>query len=168
MVRVFLHNTAQSPVIGKFLLFGFQVQRNRSTTLRAFNLLNLIVRFTLTAPAHAFVNASRGTAGLDHYAISNNKRRIKAHTKLTNQLGILLLIAGQVFQKLSSARLGNSTQIGNHLLSRHTYTIVGNFNGLGLFIHSNTNTQVAIIFIQRGVFKRFKTQFVSGIGGVRN
>ena len=52
MVGVLFNNTAQTPVIGKFLFFTFQVQSDCGSSLAAFNCFKLIIGFAFTAPAN--------------------------------------------------------------------------------------------------------------------
>src|SRR5258708_31460176 len=60
--------------------------------------------------------------------VSYHERGIKAHTELSNQGGILLLVASQRLEKFLRPRFCNGTNILNHFLARHADAIIDDGN----------------------------------------
>ena len=74
-----------------------------------------------------------------------------------------MLVAGQRLEKLARSRLGDGANILDHLAACHTDTIVGDGNRAGILIIGHVDDQLGIIFEQRRVGKRGKTQAVNGV-----
>ena len=73
------------------------------------------------------------------------------------------MVTGKVFQEFGSAGLGDGTQVGNNLIPGHTYAVIGDNHGFRFFINGDTDTQVAVIFIEGCIFQRFNAQLIGGV-----
>ena len=85
------------------MLIGLQVQFDARSSLTHLDRLYLIVSLARAGPANALVCRRTSPACVHYHFFGNDKRRIEADTKLTDQLRVLLLIAGQRTEKVGSA-----------------------------------------------------------------
>ena len=76
------------------------MQNNIGTTTFFSDLFNFELTGSATDPAYAFRGLCTGTTGFYRDLVSDNKAGIETDTKLTNQLGIGFLIAGQFGHKI--------------------------------------------------------------------
>ena len=70
---------------------------------------------------------SARSAGLTGYyldTIGNNKRRVKPHTKLPNELRVFFVIAAEIVQKSGRTRLCNGAEMLNDLVAAHANAVV--------------------------------------------
>jgi hypothetical protein len=69
--------------------------------------------------------------------LPSQESRIKTNTKLSNQVQVASFDS---FNELGCARFGNSSQVLNEVILRHTNTCVCNSDSLGLSIKLQTNS----------------------------
>ncbi len=163
MIRVLLHQTAQLPAVGEFLGVWLQMQDDLGAAVIQIDLLDGKLTVALGFPMHTlFCRRTRTTSEYIHL-VGHNKRRIEPNTELTDQLAVLLLIAGQLLEEFSRTGTGNGAKILDNIVTGHTDTVVGERDGIRLFVKIQANLQLRIAFIQAVVLQRCETQFVFGI-----
>ena len=95
MVGVFLDDAAQAVRFEEFLGIVFQMEGDNGSALALFGTADGIFRLAAGLPQHGVRGIGTGLAG-QHFDFSgNNEGGIEADAELTDQLGILLLVAGQ-------------------------------------------------------------------------
>ena len=163
VVGVLANNAFEFPGAGIVQCVFHQVQGDAGAAGGALNRLNLEVTCAAAHPAHAFADGQASTARLHRDFVSHDKTRVKAHAKLTDQLGVGLLVARELGDKIFGAALGNRAQMVDRLLLVHADAVVGDGEGLGVFVKTDPHFQVGRVFVQCTVVNGFKTQLVAGI-----
>ena len=146
VIGVLAQDFADLPAIDQIFLFGTQVQNHFRTTTRVIDIGHGVLALTCRHPLHAFVSGCASLAATYRDLVSNDKRRVETHTKLTDQISVLLVIARQGRKELLGSRFGNRPKMGNRLVLGHTNAVVGNRDGLGVCIQQNPQAQLRIIF----------------------
>ena len=170
VVGILLDDAAHPPVVGEFLAALFQVEGDTGTAFLPgpglYGELGLAVGF----PQHAFLGCLTRLAGVHLYPVGNDERGVEPHPELANQLGILLLVTGQAFQKGRSPGPGNGAEVFDDLIAIHTDAIVGDGDGvLFLFLGQvHRDPEVPLPLQQAVVGQGGKAQFVDCITGVGN
>ena len=168
MIRVLLHQTAQFPTIGEFLGVWFQMQDDLGTAIFPIDLLNGKLAVALGLPMHTLFCGCTGTAGKHIHLISHDKRRVETDTELTDQLAVLFLVAGKLLEEFGGTGTGNGAQVLDDVVTGHADAVVGQGNGIRLFVKIQTNLQLRIAFIQAVILQSGETKFIFSIGSVRN
>ena len=166
VVGVFAHHGAQTPVVEELVLFGTQVQDNIGTATLFGHVSHGEGAFPFRFPLYALLRRGAGGAGDHGHLVGHDKGGVETDPELTDQLRILALIAGEIFEEFCGAGLGDGTQMLNHLITGHTDPVIGDGQGTLLFVHHQTHTQLAVVFEQRGIGKRLEAQLVRRIGCV--
>lgn len=112
---------------------------------------------------HAFAGRATGTAAEHFDLVGDDEGRIETHTELADQVRILLLVAGEIFQEVGSAGLGDGAQVRDDFLAAHTDTVVFEGDGLGILVERQADLQFGATFEQLRLGQRFETQLVSGV-----
>ena len=168
MIGVLLDDVAQAPAIGELLLAGLEVQHDTGAALGLVDAGNLEVALAPARPVHAGAGGFTGTAGEDFDLLGNDEGRVETDTKLTNQVGVLLLVAGEVLEEVGSAGLGNGAQMSDHFGTVHADAVVFQSQGLGVLVERQTDLQRITALEQFRLGQRLEAQLVSGIRGVGN
>src|SRR5690625_81823 len=100
MVRVAAQNLAQTPSIEQLILILTQVQRDGCPPSGLFSRLNAVLALPFGRPQSRSTFGQPGPPAQHRDSLRNNERGIKAHAKLSDQLRVLLLVAGQLTKKL--------------------------------------------------------------------
>ena len=94
------------------------------------------------------------------------KHGIKAHTKLTDEARVLLLIARETAEEFRGARLRDGTELLDDLGAVHADAVVGDRDGAGLGVVVHGDCELGLLAQQLGPGERLETQLVSRIRGV--
>ena len=103
---------------------------------------------------------------MHRHLVGDDEGRVEADAKLADQLRVAGLIARQVTEKLGGAGAGNGSQMLDGLIAGHANAVVGDGQSPLLLIEDQPNTQLTIIFVQRGLGERLETQLVGRIGRI--
>ncbi len=95
MIRVFADQRAEAPTIGKLLGVGLEVQRNGGAAFRLRDSLDGEITLSARLPANTRFSGRARPARNNFDPVGNNERGVETDTELTDQRGVLLLIAGQ-------------------------------------------------------------------------
>ena len=166
MVGVFLDDVAQAPAICELFFAFLQVQDDAGAALRFAQGGDLELALALGSPMHTFGSAQAGAAGKDLDLVGDNKGRVEAHTELTDQVRVLLLVAGEFLEKISRAGLGDGAQVRNGFLAAHADAVVFQGDGAGLFVEADADLKLGATFEQLRLGQRLEAQLVHRIGGV--
>src|SRR5690606_27926377 len=107
MVGVLLDDVTQAPAVGELFFAALEVQDDARAALGLVDGGDLELALALARPVHAFAGRSTGTTTEDFDLLGDDERRIEAHTELTDQVRILLLVTGEVLQEVGGAGLGD-------------------------------------------------------------
>ncbi len=170
VVGVLAHQALQLPRRQQVFLSFAQVQGDLGAAARLFNLFHgvgagLIARHR-ALPLHALARGQPRTAGQHGDAIGDQEGGIKAHPELTDEVGVLLLVTGELTEEFPGARLGDRTQMGNGLVAAHADAVVGDGDGLRLGVEADADFQLGVVLIQAARIQRLETQLVAGVGRV--
>ncbi len=163
MVGILGDNVTQAPAVGKLLFVILQMQHDAGTALGLVNGFYIKLAFTLGRPEHALFRLQTGTAGEHLDLFCHDEGRVETDPELTNQLGILFLVSGQLLHELGSTGLGDGTQMGQHIITAHADGVVFDGQGIGVLVEADTDFQLRIVFQQLGLGQCLKTQLVGGI-----
>lgn len=166
MVGVLLDDAAQAPAIGEVVLVVLEVQDDAGAALGLVDGFDVELAFTARGPVHAFAGGQAGTAGVDVDLVGDDEGAVEADAELADQLGVFLLVAGELAQEVTGAGLGDGAEVRDGILAAHADAVVVDGEGVGVGIEADTDAQVAVVFEQGRLGQRFKAQFVGGIGGV--
>ena len=147
-----------------------QVQRDAGAPFGTVNQFHLEIAGPGADPTYPFSGRQTGPAGLNSDLVSDDKARVKAHTKLANELSLLrcvgFLVPGELAHEIFGAALGNRAEVLDRLDLAHADTVVGDGQGFGILIKSDLDLEFGVRLIKPGVVDCFKAQFVAGIRGV--
>ncbi|MNQ81062.1 hypothetical protein D3C85_960670 [compost metagenome] len=121
------------------------------------------IALALRGPVHAFGGREARAAGEDVHLVGDDEGGIEAHTELADQVGILLLVAGEVLQEVGGAGLGDGAQVRDHLVTAHADAVVLEGDGAGVLVEADADLQLGPAFQQRRRRQRFETQLVGGV-----
>ena len=128
--------------------------------------LNRKLAAAVRLPSHTLVGLFTGTTGHHGDLVRHNKRGVKTHTKLSNQVRIFLLVTRQTGKEFARTGLGNGAQIIDNFITAHTDTVIADGQGACFLVVRHLNGEFRVIFKQRGIMQAFKAQLVAGIGRV--
>ena len=168
MVRVFADDRLQPPGLEELLLAFTQMQSHFGTTRGLGDRLDLVFAGAFGTPAHALVSAQARTPGFDRDAVSNDEARIKTDAELADQVGVLFLVATELFHELACTALGDRAEMGNRLVGAHADAVVGDRDRARFFVKADPNLKVGLILEIVRVIKRLEAQLVAGIRGIRH
>ena len=163
---VLVDDLLELPAIEEFFGIVTQMQRNAGATLGALDLLDFKVTRATADPAHTFRCWQPCTARLHGDLVGHDKARVETHAELTNQLGIALLVAAELFHEGLGATLGNRAQVVDGFLLAHANAGVGNGDGLGVLVERHAHFQIGLVAIEAAVVQGFKAQLVAGVRSV--
>ena len=144
------------------------MQGNAGAAFGAGNGLGAEVTRATAYPAHAFAGGQPCAAAFNCDFVGHNKARIKANTKLADELRIGFLVASKPPHKVFGAAFGNGAQMLYGLCCAHAYAVIGDGDGFGGFVKAYTHLQIGLAFVQIRLRQGFKAQFVAGIRCVAN
>src|SRR6218665_41396 len=117
-------------------------------------------------PTHTLAGGKPGAARFHRDFVGHDEARIKADTKLADQLGILLLVARELAHEVLGAAFGDGAQMLYRLLLAHADAVVGDGQRAGGLVEAHTHFELGRIFKQRRLVQPGKAQLVAGIGRV--
>jgi hypothetical protein len=173
VVGVLLDDGAQLPAGQQIVLVLAQVQGDLGAAVGLVDGLDGVFAGAVAGhrafPLHARVGGGEaGPAGAHGDLVGDDEGGIKADPELADQVGVLLLVAGQLAEELLGARLGDGTQVGHHLVAAHADAVVGDGQSAGSLVEGHADLQLGVVLEQPAVLERFETQLVTGIGGIRD
>ncbi|HKN57955.1 MAG TPA: hypothetical protein VJV97_03830 [Gemmatimonadaceae bacterium] len=163
MIGVSADNRPQLGAREEVVLTLAQVQGDLGTATRLFHHLDGELTAAIRLPAHALLRGLTGTPGQHRNLVGDDERRIEAHAELSDQVGILLLVSGQLGKKLARPRLRNRTEVGDDLIAGHAHPIVGHGQRAGGRVVVDVDRKLGIVFEQRAVVQRLEAQLVTGV-----
>ena len=88
---------------------------------------------------HTFACRSARTTAVDINLVRDNKGRVEAHTKLTNQVRVFFLITRKVLHEVGCTGFGDGSQMGDHIVTVHTDTVVFERDGVSVLVEAHTD-----------------------------
>ncbi len=134
MVGVLLDNALDAPTVEQIVLTLAQMQDNLGAARRLLHRFQCVVALTGRLPAHAVLRAQAGAARQHRDLVSHDKRGIETNAELADQIAVLGLVAGQGFEELARAGLGDCTDVLDHLLARHADAVIGDGQGARVLV----------------------------------
>jgi hypothetical protein len=122
----------------------------------------------LRIPSARHAPGQAGAAGGERDPVGDDEAGIEADAELADELGILLLVAGELAEELLGAGLGDGADVLDHLLAAHADAVVADGDGLGILVHADLDLQFGILLEQGRVGQGLEAQLVGGIAGVGN
>ncbi len=168
VVGVLLDHIAQAPAIGELFLFLLQVQDDAGTALWLVDGGDFKFALAFRRPVHAFGSRLTGATAVHIDLVGHDERGVEAHTELTDQMRVLLLVTGEVLHEVGGAGLGDSAKVSDDIFAAHADAVVLKGNGTGILVEAQANFQLIATFKQLWLGQGFETQFVHGVGGVGN
>ena len=150
----------------KFLAQG---QDNRRAVLRLFAGFQRILAVACRFPFIGF--CFTGLAGDDRHRIGDHEGRIKTDAELADQVFVdaaAFLGFLQLFQKGLRARFGNGAQVLHELVFIHADAVIGNRQGMLVFIRRQMDFKGRIAFEKVVIRQRFVMQLIDRVGCVGN
>ena len=167
MIRVLAHQRPQAHRIGKILVLLPQMQQYSRATIRLDDILDTELTVGAGFPVHA-LGRIQTRAAREHFDPgSDNKAGIEPDAELTDELRILLLIAGQLVQKFRRSGVRDRAEVLYDLVARHTDAVVIDGHRARVPIVSDPDAEIGIAFQQCIVGQRLEPQLVGCVGGVR-
>ena len=157
VVGVFLDDVAQTVAVGELVFTGLQVQDDAGAALGFVDGGHFEVALAFRRPVHAFARSSAGTTAEHVNFVGNDECRVETDAELTDQVRILLLIAGQVFHEISGAGLGDGAQVGDRVFAAHADAVVFEGDGFRVFVEAHTDFQFGATFQQLRLGQGFET-----------
>jgi len=78
---------------------------------------------------HAFRGLGARLAGGNRDLVRNDEGRIEAHAELTDQLGVFLLVTGELVEEVGSTGLGDGAQVLDHFIPGHANAVIPDGDG---------------------------------------
>ena len=119
-------------------------------------------------PVHARRGIEAGAARIDVDAVGDDERRIEADAELTDQLRVLLLVAGHAREEFGGAGLGDRAEVLDRLLAAHADAVVGDRDRARLRVGIDGDGELAASLQQLGTRQRLEAQLVERVRGVGN
>ena len=170
VIGVLADQALELPAREQVILIRTQMQHDICAARSLFGLLNRVGTRGIAAhaacPTHPFRGRCTRTAGEHGDRIRDDEGRIKADPELTDQIGVVLLIAGQFAEELAGTRFGDRAKMGDHLITAHADPVIRHRQGPGLLVECDANLEIAVPFEQIGVIQRFEAQLVARIGRI--
>ncbi len=166
VVGVLADDGTQLPAVGQVLGLRAQMQGDLGAARRLVHHLQSEFAAAVGLPAHPLARLLAGAPGQHGDAVGDDEGGVETDAELTDQVGVLLLVAGELGEELAGPRLGDGTQVGDHLVAAHADPVVGDGQGLGRLVVGDADRQFAVVFEQRAVVQRLEAQLVAGVRGV--
>ncbi|OMP13443.1 hypothetical protein COLO4_01679, partial [Corchorus olitorius] len=168
VVRILLHDRLDAPGGEEIVLAFTQVQRDGGAALGAFDRVDGEFAVARAFPAHAFFGRHAGAARFHRYAVGHDERRVEAHAKLTDEGGVLLLVARQLAEELARARTGDGAEVADGLVAAHADAVVGDGDGARGSVKADADAQLPAAFQQRRIGDALEAQLVDRIRRIGN
>ena len=146
MIGVLFDDAAHAPIVGKLFAVLAQIQGNAGAAARFGARLDRKLGLAAGLPQHAALGRRTRFARVHFDALRDDKRRVKPHAELADQLGVFLLVAGELFEKGGGARFGNRAEVIDHLVAGHADAVIGDADRARLFVHIDAHRVLAIAF----------------------
>ena len=157
VVGVFLDDVANAPIVQEFGLILFQMQHHFGAALFAFDILQGETAAAIGFPTHALIGPGTGPAGDDRDLVGDDEGGIEADAELADELGVLFLVAGEIFQEFTGAGGGDGADVVDHFLAAHADAVVGDGYGLGVLVHGDVDLEIAVVTVEGVVPQGFET-----------
>ena len=166
VVRILADGGLDLPGLEQVVLPLAQVHDDLRAALRPGNRLKGVFPAAIGLPPHRGFGRQARATRREGYLVRNDEGRIEPDAELPDQVGILLLVAGQPIQELARPGPGDRADIGYYLVAGHPDPVVGNGDGASILVHRDPDLQVRVGFVQRIVGQRFKAKLVCSVRGV--
>ena len=166
VIGVFFDDAPDPVRLKELARVRLQVQGDGGAPLGARARGKLVIGLPRGTPAPGFGLPS--PARLHRNTISHDEGRVEAHPKLANELGVLLLITGELLEKPGRAGARDRTQVLDQLLPIHADAIVLNGEGSGVLIEGQANAQITVFAEPLGVAQGLEAELIHRIRGVRD
>ncbi|MNR34839.1 hypothetical protein D3C85_1526430 [compost metagenome] len=133
------------------------MQDDASAALGFLNRCNFEIAFALGRPVHAFACGAAGTTAVHVDFVSDDECGVETHTKLTDQVRVFFLVAGQVFHEIGGTGFGDGAQVRDRILAAHANAVVFEGDGLGVLVEAHADFQFGATFQQFWLGQRFET-----------
>ena len=166
MIGVAAYQRTQPPAVGELFRVFLQVQHDGGASLRPLDRLDRELAVSLRLPAHT---GGRGLAGLARQHLDflgDDERRIEADAELTDQLRILLLVAGELAEEVRGAGFRDRPEMGDGLLPVHANAVVPDRDGARFGVVLDPDTEFGVPGQQFGVAERQEAELVVRVRGV--
>ena len=169
IVGVLLHQVVQAvllQVLAVLLIVGIHldVKYNIGAHAGLLRRLNGISIGALALPAPGLVRAV-GLAG-DGDLVGHHEGGVKAHTELTDDVHVGLLVLIHVLLELEGAAAGDGAQVLLQLLPGHANAVVADGQGAGNLVGREDNLEVGPVQPHLVVGEGLVGQFIDGVAGV--
>ena len=164
VIGIALDDMPQAHGFEELVLILAQMEHDLGSTWPVVDLRQRIAPFPIRGPAHR--SLTPGATRVDRDAIRHDECRVKAHTKLPDQPGVLLFVTGQLLHELACAGAGNGPKVLNDLIARHANAVVANRHGPLILIGFDLDPQLGIICQQAVVLEGFVAQLVGGVRSI--
>ena len=125
MVGILADDVAQL-VAGEQVVLAFaQVQGDLGAARGLLHHLDGEFAAAVRFPAHALIGRLAGAAGEHRDLVGDDEGGIEAHAELADQVGVLLLVAGQLREEFARAGLGDGAEVVDHFVAVHADAVVG-------------------------------------------
>ena len=163
MVGVFAHDRPQSKAIGKLERIVPEMQYHLGAAVR---IRVLHRKFILAGRCPTRTLVGTGATGEHFDLLRNDKGAVETDAELTNQGRVLLLIAGEPFEKFSGTGLGYRAQVVDDFFTRHADAVVFDRHGLGIGVEADGDREITVIGQELRLGDRAEAQSIDGIGPV--
>jgi hypothetical protein len=176
MVGILADDGFDAPVVEELGLVILQAQHDLGAPVGFFHRLQAVLAaafFTLLAvhgafPAHAMLLGEAGAAGGERHLVGDDEAGIEADAELADELGVLLLVAGELAEEFPGAGLGDGADVLDHLLAAHADAVVADGDGPGVLVHAHPDLQLGVLLEQGRVGQGLEAQLVGGVAGIGN
>ena len=107
-------------------------------------------------PLHALARGQAGATGEHGDAVGNQEGGVEAHAELADEVGVLLLVAGELTEELARARLGDGAQVRDRLVAAHADAVVGDGDGLRLGVEADADLELAVVLVKGAIVERLE------------
>ena len=166
VVGVLLDDAAQLPAVGEAFLAFLQVQHDAGAALCLVDRGDLEIAFAGAGPVHALAGGQAGATAEHVHAVGHDEGAVKAHAELSDQVGVLLLVAAEGAQELARAGLGDGAQVRDGLVAAHADAVVVDGDRARVGIEADADAHAGVFLQQLRVLQRLEPQLVGGVGGV--
>ena len=119
-------------------------------------------------PADTFAGGKAGATGREGDLIGDDEGRVEADAELTDEMGVLALVAGQGLEELAGTRLGNGADVVDNLLAGHAAPVVGDGNRPRVFVVGHVDREIVIVLVEVRLGEGFEAQPIDGIRRIGN
>ncbi len=153
-------------LVGEFGGVLPEVEGDPGAPLRPLDVLDAVLALAVRLPVHALRGRSAGPAGLDDHLVGHDEGRVEAHAELADEVGVLLLLAGQLADELAGAGTGDGAELADDLLPGHADAVVDDGHRLRRRVVLHPDLQLRIGLQQGRVGQRLEAQPVGRIRGI--